>query len=110
MKRPTREEFQAVAEWLGIEITCWYEWSDVSLPGIGELGKTWQPHLPGIDSMRLMAALDAEIDTGQRNVAVRTPRGIKVLENHDSTSEGKLQALASAVWQCAVQVAMEAKR
>jgi hypothetical protein len=73
----------------------------------------WQPHLPGADCFALMAAarIDAEweSDTGVRAWSYHDSV-VFIREGHTNTLESKATALASAVFQCAVRVAMEAKR
>ncbi len=110
---PTREEFQAVAEWCGVYI---YDWGNSGDPIVDDNGplRLWQPHLPGIDSMRLMASFTPDLYWTHESVVVEFGRTaelvIKIEEPHNDTQAGRLQALASAVWQCAVNVAMEPKR
>ena len=112
---PTREEFKAVAEWLGAPID---HWGKNDQPYFLDLDDDelclWQPHLPGIDNQQLMASFTPDLYWTHESVVVEFGRTaelvIEIEQPHDDTQEGRLQALASAVWQCAVQVAMEAKR
>ncbi len=111
---PTREQFQAVAEWLGITVNFdlkGYAYTD------GWQSETWKPHLPGDDCFALMAALECDInwcaEAPRVNVTAWGKDGNRISSpeiDYDNTPDSKLQALASAVWQCAVKVAMEAKK
>ena len=113
---PTRDEFQAVADWLGIKLN-WSGYATIGLPIRDDAEPNfWQPHLPGIDNQRLLGVLFADVYwlpiSSAVDVTIRMP-GTSVFEvavDHDNTIEGKLTALASAIWQCAVRVAQEAKR
>lgn len=115
MKTPTREDFQAVAEWLGVSL-LWIRGQPVPYVQM-PLGRAkWQPHLPGIDSYMLMAAMKisplwlAEQAVVALTATLPTKNISSDHVNHDNTIDGKAAALASAVWQCAVKVARAAKR
>jgi len=113
MINPSKNDFQAVADWLGMPIDC--NSSDVPFtPSFDHpAGRPWQPHLPGADCFQLIAALDFDtVRWGSKTVwggAYAHQIASKSVE-HDGTNESKAAALASAVFQCAVRVAMEAKR
>ncbi len=106
---PTREKLQVVAEWLGVSL-LWMRGQPVPYVQM-PLGRAkWQPHLPGIDNQRLMAALGEWGMTLTDGCLYSEYSGQFFYAQHDNTPDSKLQAIADAVWQCAVKVAMEAKR
>jgi hypothetical protein len=113
---PTREEFEVVAEWLGVSL-LWMRGQQVPYVQM-PLGRAkWQPHLPGIDSYRLMVAIECDInwcaEAPMLNVTAWGKDGDRISSDEiefDETIDSRSQALADAVWQCAVKVAMEAKR
>ncbi len=108
---PTREDFQDVAEWMGVTTPLLFNYKGV--PSIDSINP-WQPHLLGTDMVALMAALcHLDIAWSQNMVSVVVDTGSSLREAHTShtnTPESKAAALASAVFQCAVKVAREAKR
>jgi hypothetical protein len=118
---PTREELQAVADWLGIEIEfafvngCDTVYQVTHGRQGGRYSEEWQPHLPGADCFLLMAALLTDYAT---TLEIESYSGViemrrecePTIAQHNNTIESKAAALASAVFQCAVRVAMEAKR
>ncbi len=111
---PTREEFEVVAEWLGVKLA--FTSNGQPWKKSGWIDK-WQPHLPGIDNQPLMAAIECDInwcaEAPMVNVTAWGKDGNRISSpeiEFDNTPDSKLQALASAVWQCAVKVAMEAKK
>jgi hypothetical protein len=105
---PTRSEFQAVAEWLGVPLV----WGITGKPyrlDIKDDGIPWQPHLPGADCFALMAALGVNGSEVQLHVFTTylsfRARGLLRMVDHDDTTATIEAALASAVFECAVRVA-----
>jgi hypothetical protein len=107
-----REEFELVAEMMGVEI----QWSSNVPLVFNEAWTVWQPHLPGADCMELMAVINARIGWGAvRNiVSVHTYIKAAAISSewliHNNTTADKARAIAEAVFKCAVAVARARKQ
>lgn len=111
---PTREEFELVAEMMGVELLFGAYSLVLTREPDMPTSREWQPHLPGADCMELMAAIDAETNwTDESSVQVWGYHSY-VMEYgevcHNNTTADKARAIAEAVFKCAVQVARARKQ